>query len=82
MKNIDVINIYWERILKRKDGIRRMEFEIIIDWVMLETRVLDLGCGDGTLGRRLVVEKKCVVNGIDISEVAVKKAAESSSKLL
>ena len=52
----------------------RKEFDIIIDMVESNSTVLDLGCGDGSLGEELMKRKKCKVFGIDISEVAVKHA--------
>lgn len=49
----------------------RREFTKIIDMIEENTTVLDLGCGDGTLGENLIKRKNCKVIGIDISEVAV-----------
>jgi len=52
----------------------RKEFDIIIDMVENNSTVLDLGCGDGSLGEELMKRKKCKVIGLDISEVAVEHA--------
>jgi len=52
----------------------RKEFDIIIDMVENNSTVLDLGCGDGSLGGELMKRKKCKIVGIDISEVAVEYA--------
>ena len=52
----------------------RKEFDIIIDMIDNNSYVLDLGCGDGSLGEKLIIEKKCKVVGIDISKVAVEYA--------
>jgi len=49
----------------------RKEFDIIIDMVEENSTVLDLGCGDGSLGEELIKRKNCKVVGIDISEVAI-----------
>jgi len=71
-----IINNYWKRIIKNKRDIERLEFETIESWIEPRTKILDLGCGDGTLGQRLLKRKGCIVHGIDISEVAVEKAIE------
>ena len=52
----------------------RKEFDIIVDMVDENSTVLDLGCGDGSLGEELIKRKNCRVVGIDISETAVKHA--------
>ncbi|HAW60159.1 MAG TPA: hypothetical protein DCW86_01645 [Actinobacteria bacterium] len=52
-------------------GIERLEFETILEWVRPGSRVLDLGCGDGSLGSRLIKEKDCLVWGVDVSGLAV-----------
>ncbi len=52
----------------------RKEFDIIVDMVDENSTVLDLGCGDGSLGEELIKRKNCKVVGIDISEVAVEHA--------
>jgi 2-polyprenyl-3-methyl-5-hydroxy-6-metoxy-1,4-benzoquinol methylase len=52
----------------------RKEFDLILDMVEASSSILDLGCGDGTLDRELMVRKNCKVCGLDMSEVAVKYA--------
>jgi len=52
----------------------RKEFDIIIDMIDNNSTVLDLGCGDGSLGEKLIKEKKCKVVGIDISQAAAECA--------
>lgn len=50
----------------------RPEFSIISDWIEPQSRVLDLGCGDGTLLAQL--QQQCEVTGygldIDVSNIA------------
>lgn len=58
----------------------RPQFSIIIDWVKSESKVLDVGCGDGVLGERLVKQKKCRVYGVDLDEIAVKEAERHGIK--
>ena len=52
----------------------RKEFDVIVDMVASKSSVLDLGCGDGSLGAELIKRKNCKVVGIDISKTAVKYA--------
>ncbi|MCK4906819.1 MAG: methionine biosynthesis protein MetW [Spirochaetes bacterium] len=49
----------------------RSDFEIITPLVKEKSKVLDLGCGDGTLLQKLVNDKKIVARGVEISEEGV-----------
>ena len=49
----------------------------VIDWVEPESQVLDLGCGDGKLGRCLVQRKRCKVTGIDADADLVRTATRA-----
>ena len=44
------------------------EFKIIADLIETNTRVLDVGCGDGTLMEFLKINKKIDIRGIEISK--------------
>ena len=57
-------------MLKRKD------LQIIADIIEPESRVLDLGCGDGTLLYELINDKKITGLGIEISLERIKKCLE------
>jgi len=57
-------------------GIERAEFQKIMEWVRPRSVVLDLGCGDGSLGSRLIKEKDCRVWGVDVSRLGVDLASE------
>lgn len=46
----------------------RIDHKIILDWIKPNTRVLDLGCGDGTLLKLLNEKKHTRSYGIDIDE--------------
>lgn len=46
----------------------RRDFDAIVGFVTEGARVLDLGCGDGTLMERLVRERKAQVRGVELSE--------------
>lgn len=52
----------------------RPQYETIISWVNRGSKVLDVGCGDGVLGARLMKEKSCSVYGFDLDPIAVKEA--------
>lgn len=47
---------------------KRLDFDTIVGFVTEGARVLDLGCGDGSLMERLVREKKAQVRGVELSE--------------
>ena len=61
----------------------RLDFELIADWIAPDSRVLDLGCGDGSLLQQLATQKnvdglgieidhdhinQCVANGVNVIE--------------
>ena len=51
----------------------KQEFKIIADLIEKNTRVLDVGCGDGTLMELLKNNKKINIRGIEISKNSVQK---------
>ena len=51
----------------------KQEFKIIADLLEKNTRVLDVGCGDGTLMELLKNNKKINIRGIEISKNSVQK---------
>ncbi|KXB06252.1 hypothetical protein AKJ53_00960 [candidate division MSBL1 archaeon SCGC-AAA382F02] len=46
--------------------IEREEYEPIVNWIDPNSKVLDVGCGTGSLSVRLVKEKDCKVWGVDM----------------
>jgi methionine biosynthesis protein MetW len=46
----------------------RLDFEIIAGLIAPESRVLDLGCGEGELLAKLIGEKRCQGHGIEIED--------------
>ena len=50
----------------------KQEFKIISDFIEKNTRVLDVGCGDGTLMEFLQNNKKIDIRGIEISKKILK----------
>ena len=51
----------------------KQEFQIIADLIEKKTRVLDVGCGDGTLMEFLKSNKKIDIRGIEISKNNIQK---------
>ena len=51
----------------------KQEFKIISDFIKKNARVLDVGCGDGTLMEFLKDDKKIDIRGIEISKNNVQK---------
>ena len=51
----------------------KQEFKIIADLIESNTRVLDVGCGDGTLMEFLKNNKKIDIRGIEISKNNIQK---------
>ena len=49
------------------------EFKIIANLLPLQSRVLDVGCGDGTLIKALIKEKDIDARGIELEEDKVKE---------
>ncbi|MBP9855055.1 MAG: methionine biosynthesis protein MetW [Candidatus Omnitrophica bacterium] len=49
----------------------RLDHQIILEMVTDGAKVLDLGCGDGSLLALLKTEKHCHVSGIEINEQAI-----------
>lgn len=49
----------------------RLDHQIILEMINEGAKVLDLGCGDGSLLALLKTEKQCHVSGIEINEQAI-----------
>ncbi|MBI4845517.1 MAG: methionine biosynthesis protein MetW [Candidatus Omnitrophica bacterium] len=54
----------------------KLDNKIICDIIERESKVLDLGCGDGELLQLLTKEKNAQVQGIELSEKAIYKCVE------
>lgn len=52
----------------------RPQYKTIVSWLKSGSTVLDVGCGDGVLGKKMIQEKKCKVYGIDLDPIGVKQA--------
>jgi len=60
--------------------IHRYEYKYIESWIEEKSKVLDLGCGSGSLGERLITNRGCDVYGMDIDENAVAQALQKGLK--
>lgn len=49
----------------------RAEYEYIVKIISFESKVIDLGCGNGSLLKKLIDKKKVIGSGIEISESGV-----------
>lgn len=57
-----------------RTGGERAEWAVFERWVSERARVLDVGCGDGALGERLIARRGARVDGLEIDPRGVEKA--------
>lgn len=60
----------------------RIDHKIIERWVCPETRVLDLGCGDGTLLKHLTDTKHILGYGLDINPENILRCVENNVNVI
>jgi len=56
--------------------LKRLDHQAIVELIEPKTKVLDLGCGDGTLLSHLIERKSCHATGIEINEKAIYSCVE------
>lgn len=62
-RNYDYSNTFTEE---------REEYKLICEMVKPNTKVIDLGCGNGSLLEKLIKEKNVVAEGVELSESGIK----------
>lgn len=70
-------DFWYERNEKFEDYPRNLSLK---EFFKAKEKVLDVGCGDGTVGEYLIKNYNCEVYGIDISKSAVEKAKKKNVK--
>jgi methionine biosynthesis protein MetW len=60
-------------MVDKKDPDKRPDYKVILNLIEPNTRVLDLGCGDGSLLSLLIQKKGCRGTGVEINEEAIYK---------
>ena len=58
------------------EQVLRIDLDIIQNWIAPQTRVLDLGCGDGALLERLSAEKQVSGYGVEIDHGQIEHCLE------
>lgn len=84
------IKSYYEEVWKKKlsldqystlDKRWRSRWDFARDNINKNSKVIDVGCGDGVLGKFLIEQKDCEVFGIDISNYALSIAESRGIKV-
>lgn len=70
MHREETLNLAWQK----KDTPWVWKYDVIFDLIAPGSKILDVGCGDGVLGGKLIETKNRVVTGIDMSQEAIRKA--------
>ena len=66
----------------KTNTLSRNDLDIIIDWIEPNSRVLDLGCGDGTLLRHLKEDKQTTGYGIELNPESIPKCIENGVNVI
>jgi methionine biosynthesis protein MetW len=62
------------------ETVDRPEYPYIVEWIAPGSKVLDLCCGEGSLGSLLIKQKNCEVFGVDVSQSGVARCAAKGIK--
>jgi methionine biosynthesis protein MetW len=73
---------FYERLpdTVEKGGYFPEKIRFIVDSILHNSSVLDIGCNDGYIGSLLIHEKKCSVTGIDIVPSVLEQAKQKGIK--
>ena len=63
-------------------SVQRPDLAIIADWIKPESRVLDLGCGDGSLMHHLQQTKRVNGYGVDIADSDITQCIQSGINVI
>ena len=66
----------YHRDLCHVDYLSKLRLDLISDWIVPNSSVLNVCCGEGWVDKELVKRKNVMPYGIDISETAIKKYKE------
>jgi 2-polyprenyl-3-methyl-5-hydroxy-6-metoxy-1,4-benzoquinol methylase len=69
---------HWQHYYERKTSFYVSMVQTVKDMVPINSRVLDLGCGDGLIANVLSEEKECTVFGIDSNPLAISLAKRNN----
>jgi methionine biosynthesis protein MetW len=82
--NIDRTNINDNRNYDYSDfqSFERPDYKFIVELVEKNSKVIDLGCGNGSLIQKLINEKNVIAKGIEISESGVEVCKKKGLEVL
>ena len=63
-------------------AMQRADFAAIANWIKPSARVLDLGCGDGTLLRYLAEERDAIGYGVEIDDDGILACVRNSVNVI
>lgn len=61
---------------------QRKDFQFIANWVSNNSRVLDLGCGDGTLLRMLAEQKNATGYGLELDAASIPRCIDNKVNVI
>ena len=68
--------------LNGNGGVHRADFAAIAGWIRMESSVLDLGCGDGSLLRYLANTRRITGYGVEIDDASVLACVKNGVRVI